>query len=107
MELIRLRKKLSHLSNLDKSCLDCHSDEKDKTLFIRRWKENDQALIMINFNKSDINVGPLNSEIKWKKVLDSSDKRWNGPGSQLPEQILLNDEITMRAESCALYVKDD
>ncbi|MEN8262194.1 MAG: malto-oligosyltrehalose trehalohydrolase [Nitrospirota bacterium] len=107
MELIRLRNELPPLSNLDKNCLDCHSDENDKTLFIRRWKENDQALIMINYNKSDVNAGALNSEIKWKKVLDSSDKRWNGPGSQLPEQILLNDEITLRAESCALYVKDD
>ncbi len=105
-ELINLRKQIPALSNLDRGCLDVCSDEKKKTVFIRRWKGSDQALVLLNFNKSDMKAGPINYENNWKKVLDSSEKRWNGPGTQLPDLLQHNDEILMRAESFVLYVKE-
>ncbi|MCK5503542.1 MAG: DUF3459 domain-containing protein, partial [Thermodesulfovibrionia bacterium] len=105
-ELISLRKQIPALSNLDRECLDVCSDEKKKTVFIRRWKDSDEALVLLNFNKSDIKAGPINYENNWKKVLDSSEKRWNGPGTQLPDLMRQNEEIMMRAESFALYVND-
>jgi maltooligosyltrehalose trehalohydrolase len=105
-ELISLRKQTPSLSNLDRECLDVRADEKKKTIFIRRWKGGNQALVVFNFNKSDIKAGSINYENNWKKVLDSSDKRWNGPGTQLPDLMQQNEEILMRAESFALYIKD-
>ncbi len=105
-ELINLRKQIPALSNLDRECLDVRSDEKKKTVFIQRWKDSDEALVLLNFNKNDIKAGPINYENNWKKVLDSSGKRWNGPGSQLPDLLQNNDEILMRAESFVLYVKE-
>jgi len=43
----------------------------------------------------------------WKKVLDSSDKMWNGPGPLLPEEINSRDKVTIRGLSMALYKREE
>jgi maltooligosyltrehalose trehalohydrolase len=44
--------------------------------------------------------------MRWEKVLDSSDRKWDGPGTLLPENIYNEQELTIRAESFALYIKE-
>ncbi|HDH53200.1 MAG TPA: DUF3459 domain-containing protein [Nitrospirae bacterium] len=105
-ELIRLRKAIPAIANLDKNCLEVWADEGKKVVFMRRWKDNDHILALFNFNKADEKINPCTScpGMKWGKTLDSSDKKWNGPGTLLPEEIKEGVEIIMRAESFALYV---
>ena len=105
-ELIRLRKSIPAIARPDKDCLDAWADEEKKVVFMRRWKDNDHILALFNFNKADETINPCTScpEMKWEKILDSSDERWNGPGTLLPEGIKEGKEIIMRAESFALYV---
>ncbi len=43
--------------------------------------------------------------MKWKKVLDSSEEKWDGPGTLLPERIK-QEEVIMRAKSFALYISE-
>ncbi len=102
-QLIRLRKKITALSALDKNSLKVTGDEKNKVITVERWQGNDRVLILINLNRSDVSVAPFGNDIEWEKILDSSDKRWNGPGTSLPGIIISEDKVNMRAQSVALY----
>jgi hypothetical protein len=44
--------------------------------------------------------------MEWKKVLDSSSKTWYGQGTLLPEIMTQHEELMIRAESFALYMKN-
>ena len=115
-ELMRLRKSIPAIARPDKDCLDAWADEEKKVVFMRRWKDNDHVWALFNFDKADARINPslpasgetgpagLSYDLKWEKALDSSDKRWNGPGTLLPKGIKEGKEIIMRAESFALYV---
>jgi maltooligosyltrehalose trehalohydrolase len=105
-ELIRLRKTVTPLLNLDKNNLSVSNDMGEKIIVMRRWKDNGSALVIINFNREDIEINKLLLEMNFKKILDSSDKKWNGPGSVLPKTLKHNKKIRMRGESLALYLNE-
>lgn len=107
--LIKLRKKIPALSDLNKDNLDVWELEKEKIMFMRRWKyENESHVFSIfNFNKSDMSLGTSLPEGRWKKVLDSSEKMWNGPGILLPDEMNSGDEINIRGFSMALYRREE
>jgi maltooligosyltrehalose trehalohydrolase len=102
-ELIQLRKNIASLSHLDKSCLDVTGDEEKKVVFMKRWRDDHHILAIFNFNKKDVKLDSLPYKGLWKKILDSSDTKWNGPGTLLPESMGKSQKITMRKESFALY----
>ncbi len=103
--LIRLRKEIPALSNLDRESLDVYGFGEDKLLLISRWKEESHIFMMLNFEKYDRKIKFHLPEGIWEKILDSSDSIWNGPGTILPERIIKHSEITIRAQSAAVYLK--
>jgi maltooligosyltrehalose trehalohydrolase len=103
-ELIRLRQDMPPLACLDKNCCETWSEK--NIIFLRRWKNNHHALALFNFDKGDITCSSAHHEMRWEKVLDSSDRKWDGPGTLLPENIYNEQELTIRAESFALYIKE-
>jgi maltooligosyltrehalose trehalohydrolase len=105
-ELIRMRRVVPALANLDKSCLEVWKDEGKKVVFMRRWKDDNHIIAIFNFNKTDTTFNLSHYGMEWERVLDSSDKRWNGPGTLLPEYIKQGEEIMIRAESFALYISN-
>lgn len=103
-ELIGLRKNTPALSSPERDKLEAWSA--GGILFLKRWKDGNHVLVLFNFNKKDIIIGHGVPDAGWKKVLDSSGKEWNGPGSTLPEVSCADAEMTLRAESFVLYAKD-
>jgi maltooligosyltrehalose trehalohydrolase len=104
--LITLRRQSPALSSLDKNSLDVDGFEESKILFLRRWNEDHAIFCIFNFHESDMHfIFPLH-ESTWGKMLDSSDKTWNGPGSLLSEKIRGGDELTLRGRSFAMYRKE-
>jgi maltooligosyltrehalose trehalohydrolase len=93
------------LSHLDKDCCDVWSDEKE-IIFMRRWTDNNHILALFNFNKTDVTFNSGKQEMEWKKVLDSSCRTWYGQGTLLPEIMTQHEELMIRAESFALYMKN-
>jgi len=105
-QLIRLRKDTPCLSRLSKKDLDVHYSEEDRTLVLNRWNGESRAFIIFNFNSADIRINAGLPAGEWKKVIDSSDAAWAGPGSTLPDSMNNENNITVRAHSFALFLKE-
>ena len=72
------------MARLSKEQMEVRVFEKEKTLQIRRWCEGDEALIVANFSDEPRTVLIAGPGGKWRKQLDSADRRWGGPGSTGP-----------------------
>ena len=102
-EVICMRKEFPALANLDNKCLESREAKDRKFILVRRWTETSMILALFNLDKKDAGFNLSDYEMKWNKVLDSSDKKWGGRGAVLPEKIAPNEELVIRAESMALY----
>ncbi len=101
--LIQLRRKIPALANLDKNSLEVSGMEEEKLVLVRRWYNKSHVFCIMNFSKKD---APFRTHLprgRWKKIFDSSEEIWNGPGSSLPERIEQDQELTMRPLSVGLY----
>jgi maltooligosyltrehalose trehalohydrolase len=101
--LIQLRRKIPALSSLDKNRLIVSALEEEKILFLKRWKDENCIFCMFNFNTEDLSVFLDYPDGVWFREIDSSEKRWNGPGSFLPEEIQSKITVNMRGRSFAVY----
>jgi maltooligosyltrehalose trehalohydrolase len=104
--LMKLRKSIPALSNIDKECLDVCGLEDRKVLLIRRWRDLSNVFCIFNFSDADTRLTIPLTEGVWRKALDSAEDQWNGPGTVLRERITLNEEVTVRSRSVVLYVKE-
>jgi maltooligosyltrehalose trehalohydrolase len=104
-ELISLRQVLPALSKLDKSSMEVIAPEGERIIMMRRWFEDEEAVAIMNFNQREgtVMIRPAGGELY--RLIDSSEERWLGPGSKLPERVRGAREITMRPFSCALFGK--
>ena len=67
--------------------MQVYGSESDRLLVARRWKENSQAFWLSNFDALAKPVALPLPQGNWKKVLDSDDRAWGGPGAVLPDLI--------------------
>jgi maltooligosyltrehalose trehalohydrolase len=103
--LIKLRRDIPALSNLDKNSLDVFGLEDEKLLLMRRWQDGSEVFSVFNFNDVDARLAaPLTAGV-WKKILDSSENIWNGPGTLLPDRITQGEEMAVKSQSLSLYIK--
>ena len=86
-ELIRLRKGHPVLSRLSKEDMEISAVAKEKALIVRRWNGPAQAVTACHFGDSTVPIRlPLPPGL-WEKLLDSTEKRWGGGGSAIPEKL--------------------
>jgi len=94
-ELIRLRKEIPALVCLSKDNLEVLGFEESKVLFVHRWSENDEAILVFNFGDVPmLSCLPFSSG-RWNKQLDSADQQWHGNGSPISGQINSEGEVTL------------
>ncbi len=101
--LIQLRRTIPAFKKLDKNSLEVSSIETEKILFLRRWTDDSQIFCILNFNKKQVTVKAELPQGNWQKILDSTDPKWMGAGSILPEKITSEQELTVKPQSFALY----
>lgn len=77
--------------------------EKEKVVLIER---GDGALIVFDFADKSRNVRVDFPPGEWVKVLDSSDTRWEGPGSRLPDRAASPADLGLSGLSVTLYEKN-
>jgi maltooligosyltrehalose trehalohydrolase len=107
-ELIRLRKIVPALRNLNKEHVDASTTESTRLLLIRRWHNSDQALLLLNF--ADTSVTPARAILSetWTKVLDSADTKWKGPGTSIPAVVdAHSEEWALAPRSACVFRRGD
>ena len=102
-QLIKLRKENPALLVPDEKRLEVSGMEEERVVFLQRWRGENTIFCIFNFNEKDI---PIKIDIPqgvWKKVIDSSDTKWNGPGSIMPGKIVPGERAFAKALSFVLY----
>jgi maltooligosyltrehalose trehalohydrolase len=95
-ELLRLRRDLSPLANLDKDALEVTPFTDQKVLLVRRWDASGQVLIVHNFDRTAVSVNLPIPAGKWHTLLDSNDERWQGGGGATTGELQSHGEIQLR-----------
>lgn len=103
-ELLRLRKSLPALAHLAKDSVTATPLEDRNVLLVRRVQPGpsvvNEVLIVLNFADEKSEPARLRiPEGTWRKLLDSADERWGGPGGQSPERVEEGGEILVASRS--------
>ncbi|MGH7830852.1 MAG: DUF3459 domain-containing protein, partial [Candidatus Binatia bacterium] len=108
-ELIRLRKQIPALARSSKETMDVIGYEEDRVLLVRRWADGGEVFMISNFGDKQTAVSLPVPEGRWQKLLDSTDERWHGTGSALPESLTCQGEAKLRLlpKAFALFRRGD
>ncbi|MFC2149692.1 malto-oligosyltrehalose trehalohydrolase [Candidatus Auribacterota bacterium] len=105
-DLICMRKNIAPLAALSKDDLEVKGLEDKKTLFMRRWAREEEVFCVFNFSGERQNVAVPLDESVWARMMDSSGKKWKGPGEASPEKITHSDQLTVNPMSFIVYGKE-
>jgi maltooligosyltrehalose trehalohydrolase len=94
-ELFGLRKTIPALANLNKDTMDVRRYDNEQVLFVHRWSEDGQAIIIESFSGAEGSVSLPIAAGHWRKILDSTDKKWQGGGSSIPKELHSDGAITL------------
>jgi maltooligosyltrehalose trehalohydrolase len=120
-KLIGLRNETPALYGLYKKNLDVWGLENERAVFMTRWNNRNSGRVfcMFNFNQSSLNLVNPFPRGRWKKILDSSDKIWDGPGASLPDEMKSqgngfriqqgsdNERVIIKGLGAAVYVMSE
>jgi maltooligosyltrehalose trehalohydrolase len=86
-ELLRLRRQSAALRNLSKDDMETRLLQEYRTLLVRRWTRSESLFFTLCFSDKPVRCELPVPEGRWRKLLDSSDPAWRGPGAALPQEI--------------------
>jgi maltooligosyltrehalose trehalohydrolase len=69
--------------------------DNEQILFVHRWSEESQAIIIESFGRAEASVSLPIPAGHWRKILDSTDKKWQGCGSSIPRDLHSEGAITL------------
>lgn len=107
-ELLRLRKAVPALARMSKEEMEVIGFEEEQVMFLRRWDGDSEVFAAFNFGEGQATLDLPVPAGRWRKLLDSADGRWEGPGASLPETLHSDGEVaaTLAATSATLSVKE-
>jgi maltooligosyltrehalose trehalohydrolase len=85
--VIKLRKTLPALRRLDKASMKVVAHENEKILVIERWDGADRILLIANLNTTAQTASSNVAGDTWRKLLDSAEEKWRGPGTALNNEL--------------------
>jgi maltooligosyltrehalose trehalohydrolase len=103
-ELLRLRRDMSALANLDKDAMEVIPFTDQKVLVVRRWDASGQVLIVHHFDRIAADIKVTIPEGNWRTVLDSNEERWQGGGSTITDKTQRRGEIRLGLTPWAFLV---
>ncbi|MGH9447186.1 MAG: malto-oligosyltrehalose trehalohydrolase, partial [Terriglobia bacterium] len=103
-ELIRLRKECRPLALLSKALMEVIRMDHAKSLVLRRWRDGGEAIVAFNFGPHPVRYSLPAQAGRWTKLLDSSESRWLGPGTIVPDKIDSSGTLSWEMGACALCV---
>ncbi len=103
-ELIKTRKTVPALANLNKDSLEVITYEKPKIIYIRRWDDDSEVMAVFNFSESSSSVVLPVPEGEWHKLIDSEDRQWSGSGSSVPAKLRSDGGLSINLEPRAFVL---
>ena len=86
-KLLALRRQISALAHSDKSAMTVTSLEGENLLAMHRWSDSSRAFAVFHFGAQPAQVTLPMPAGRWRRILDSAETRWQGPGSEAPREI--------------------
>ena len=104
--LISLRKSSPALATLDRKKVTVRAPEGERLLFVERWNDGERLLCLFSFAEGETRFPFPVAGGSWRKLLDSADTCWNGPGSPLPDNAVADQDVAMTGHGLAVYRKE-
>jgi maltooligosyltrehalose trehalohydrolase len=101
-ELLRLRKEERSLNELDHSLLDVRECQDTDCLLLHRTYEENETVVVLNFAEMAVDCAASFPPGKWRKLLDSADTLWRGPGSAMPDEFATPSPTTVKIQPKSL-----
>ncbi|MDY7000432.1 MAG: malto-oligosyltrehalose trehalohydrolase [Thermodesulfobacteriota bacterium] len=105
-EIYRLRRELPALARPTRIGLMVRADEEARTLVLLRPQGREVAACLYNFNPEPQGLVLPETGKAWRKVLDSADGLWAGPGAMSPDSSSPGGTVSLAALSAALYLME-
>ena len=107
-KLIRLRRETPPLMVLDKEQMEVTGLEQENVLLWRRWSGKQEAAAAFHFGKLEKALSLPLPKGNWRKLLESADSTWSGPGSTIPLEVVSGGKVSLRLspESFAIFVRE-
>jgi maltooligosyltrehalose trehalohydrolase len=107
-ELLRLRKTVPALASMSKEEMEVIGFEEEQVVFLRRWSGDSEVFAAFDFAEDQATLDLPVPAGRWRKLLDSADGRWEGPGSSVPETLCSDGEVAaiLTATSVILFAKE-
>ena len=103
-ELLRIRRSVPPLPELDKNAVEVTSFADEKVLLVRRWKASSQVLIVGHFGQVPTELLLPIPPGRWHRMLDSAQERWGDKGCETPAVIESSGEVGLRLNPWAFLV---
>ncbi len=106
-ELLLLRRERPSLANLSKADVTAWPDEQTGVLVVLRWSESEETLLLFHFDDELAEVDIPFLGAPWRRVLDSAEPMWGGPGTLSPEEVDVDRDglVALQPNSFALYAR--
>jgi maltooligosyltrehalose trehalohydrolase len=108
-ELIKLRTGVPALASMSKERMETVGYEEEGVLFVRRWEGKSEVCAVFNLSEDEVTLELPFPSGSWRKLLDSGDRRWDGPGSGIPGKLRVDGEaaLTLPATRLVLFAKEN
>ncbi len=103
-ELIRMRKSMPALRRLSMEPGAVAVLEEQSVLTMERRAGDDHLLLVVHFGERGAPVSVPAQTGSWRKLLDSSDRRWMGPGSEVADRLRSGGSLEMSSRPNSLYL---
>jgi maltooligosyltrehalose trehalohydrolase len=102
-KLITLRQTHPVLSRLRKDKTEVFGFEADRIIVIRREYSGRSVLLLCSFARTESNVQMIEAHGDWYLLLDPTEERWGGPGSDTPEIVKPGEPLRLQPFSFLLF----
>jgi maltooligosyltrehalose trehalohydrolase len=103
--LIRLRREEPAFRNRDRKDMEIKALDEKGLMLVRRRSRRQELFCIYNFDSADHEMDTREIEFpeSYRKILDSAETVWTGPGSLLPEKMNGERSLKISGSSIAIY----
>jgi maltooligosyltrehalose trehalohydrolase len=107
-ELLAARRGHPALANLSKDDQEVGMDPPAGAIWLHRWAGPEEALVVLGTSTEPAIARVAVPAGTWTKLLDSADRRWDGPGGTAPDRLVGGDRrsVPLAGPGFVLYLEE-